>query len=153
MVDVPVPCDRPLAGVWDGSNTVVAVLCDEELFVVDPSTDQVFSRSLPGVGVDISNWGEGFAVLVSTDQGMELYRTPCHEQDIFGLLYSLPNEDVIEVVAGIDSEGWVALETDGTLLTFTGEDFEVIGEGVTDISEVPGVQLEFKCALGAVSGN
>lgn len=72
QVDISVPCDRPLAGVWDGSNTVVAVLCHEDLYV-EPSTDRIFSRSPPGTGVDVSNWGEGFAVLVRADEGMELY--------------------------------------------------------------------------------
>lgn len=149
VVDIPVDCDQPLAGVWDGSNTVVAVLCPEELFVVGAATGQVFSRSLPGTGVDISNWGEGFGVLVRSNDDLELYRTPCHEQDLFGLLYNVDNNDVVKVVADVEG-GWVALEGDGTLLNFTGEDFEVISDGIANISEVPGVELEFKCQLGAI---
>lgn len=50
-------------------------------------------------------------------------------QDIFGLSYSVPNDRIIEVVAGIDEEAWLALESGGTLLNFTGERFEVIGGG------------------------
>lgn len=152
QADVPVDCDQPLAGVWDGSNTVVAVLCREELFVVNPATDQVFSRSLPGIGVDISNWGEGFGVLVRSDDDLQLYRTPCHEQDLFGLLYNVDNPDIIEVVAGIDKEGWVALEADGTLLNFSGEAFEDVSDEITHISEVPGIDLELECQLGAIDG-
>lgn len=63
----------------------------------------------------------------------------------------MPKERIIEVVAGIDEEARLALESDGTLLNFTEEDLEVIGEEVTHISEVPGVHLEFGCGLGATS--
>lgn len=63
----------------------------------------------------------------------------------------MPNERIIEVVAGMDEEAWLALESGGTLLSFTGEDFEVINEEVTDISEVPGVQLDFEYVLVATS--
>lgn len=149
IVDIPIDCDQPLAGVWDGSNAIVAVLCPEELFVASAATGQVFSRSLPGTGVDISNWGEGFGVLVRSNNGLELYRTPCHEQDLFGLLYNVENTDVINVVAGVEG-GWVALDAGGTLLNFNGTDFEVISNGIVGIGEVPGVVLEFECPFGVI---
>ncbi|MGH8926168.1 MAG: hypothetical protein ACREA0_32375 [bacterium] len=68
----------------------------------------------------------------------------------FGLLYAVDHQDIIEVVAGIDEEGWVALQSDRTLLSFTGEDFEVVTDGVIDISELAGVELEFECLLGSI---
>ena len=153
LLDIAINCDQVLAGAWDGSNTVIAVLCSEELHVIGPDSGEVFSRSLPGIGVDITNWGEGFGVLVRSGDALELYRTPCHEQDVFGLLYEVDIQDIVQVVAGIEKEGWLALQEDGTLLNFTGDDFEVVGNEVIDIGEVPGVELEFKCQLGAIESN
>jgi len=153
LLDIAINCDQALAGAWDGSNTVIAILCAEELFVVGSASGEVFSRSLPGSGVDITNWGEGFGVLVRSGDALELYRTPCHEQELFGLLYEVDNQDIVQVVAGIEKEGWVALKEDGTLLNFSEGEFQVVGNEVDDINEVPGVELGFECRLGVIDTN
>lgn len=47
----------------------------------------------------------------------------------------------------------MALEGDGTLLNFTGAEFEVISDGIVDVSEVSGVELEFECQLGTIGSS
>ena len=49
----------------------------------------------------------------------------------------------------IDEEAWLAAESGGTLLNFTGEDFEVIGEEVSVKCSV--YSWIFECVLGAIS--
>lgn len=149
--EIRVPCDVPIAGVWDGSDTIISILCVRVMFVVNPDTRQIFSKALPGEGIDITNWGEGFGVLVRAQEGLILYRTPCHEQDVFGVVHELGNESIVEVVGSVESEPWLALRADNALLTYSDNSFEKVADGVMFIGEAPGPELEFECQLGAVS--
>ena len=149
-VDVPIDCIGEISGVWDGSNTVLGVVCGVTMYVVS-DTGIVFSKQLPGYALDITNWGEGFAVLVRTSSGRyRLYRTPCHEQRLFGLLYEFDIE-VTQVVGGIESEWLVLRTTDGKLqeiLPHGGRDD--VATAVRFVGETPGIVLNHECGLGSV---
>lgn len=97
----PVECNSSASGVWDRSDTVLAVVCADILHIIFEESHDVFTKKTPGTAIDVTRWGEGFAVLISDEDGrVELHRTPCHQQAIFGRLEVLP-KDVVQVVGGV----------------------------------------------------
>lgn len=128
----------PLGAAWDWSRTILAVTCADKLKLVDVESGDRYEKSLPGTGLDVTNWGEGFGVLVRRGDGVvQLMRTPCHEDLQFGVLTDSLPSDAVQAVGGITQEALALLTSDGRLLVMR-SDGALIEQrsGVAEIGEV-----------------
>lgn len=143
-----ISCASSTFAAWDGSNSVLGVVCDDTMYLIDVDGGLRAEKPLPGTALDITNWGDGFAILMNSGGSVELVRTPCHEGRQFGVLHAL-NDDVVEVVGGVAVEA-LALRTQAGVVYLMDPDAELveIAENVGLIGELPGPSLDWECRLG-----
>ena len=141
-----VECIGSANGVWDRSDTVLGVVCGQSLHIIFEGSGDVFTRQTPARAIDITRWGEGFAVLLSTRDGrVELHRTPCHQQAVYGKLESLA-DDVVQVVGGSDNESLVTRTSEGDVEIRAGSELAVLSGKVLCIDDGAGpVSTEYPC--------
>lgn len=115
--DIEVPEKDPLGLVWNVTGDVVALLGAEGLWTINTDSRRVLAFELSeGLGVDVTNWGDGFAVVLRTEEGLALYRTPGAPVGApVGLLIAELPEATRQVVGGIYEEALLVLTTEGSL--------------------------------------